>query len=120
MSEASISAENLRQRQCEPCEGGVEPLSAAQCAELMPSLDTDWRLVDDGTVLARDVKFAGYNRVLSFVNALGWIANTEGHHPDIRFGYGYCNIVWTTHAISGLSVNDFICAAKTDALLTGV
>ena len=53
---------------------------------------------------------------MAFVNAIAWIANQEGHHPDLSVGYDYCNVLFTTHAIDGLSENDFICAAKVDKL----
>lgn len=113
-------ARALRDRQCAPCEGGVEPLAAAEVAKLIDSLHADWQVVDGGRALQRDVRFPGFNRTLSFVNAVAWIANTEGHHPTMTFAYGQCVVTWTTNAIGGLSVNDFICAAKTDYLLEAV
>ncbi|MEN7343361.1 MAG: 4a-hydroxytetrahydrobiopterin dehydratase [Pseudomonadota bacterium] len=116
----TINANALRAKQCEPCEGGVEPLTADECEALMPGIDDDWSLTDDGRALQREIVFPGYSRTLAFVNAVGWIANVEGHHPLIRFGYGFCEIIWTTNAIHGLSVNDFICAAKTDYLMASL
>lgn len=114
------SARALRERKCEPCEGGVDPLSALQSDELLQSLHGDWMLTEQHDAIVRIVKFPGYHRTISFVNAVAWIANTEGHHPLVEFGYGSCKVTWTTNAISGLSVNDFICAAKTDLLLEAV
>ncbi|MEL7298684.1 MAG: 4a-hydroxytetrahydrobiopterin dehydratase [Pseudomonadota bacterium] len=120
MDSSLINAAALRERRCEPCEGGVEPLNGTEARRLLASLDDAWALSEDGRSLARSMAFAGWNRAIAFANAVSWIANTEGHHPVIELGYGYCNVVWTTHAIDGLSVNDFICAAKTDQLLDAV
>ncbi|MEL7312161.1 MAG: 4a-hydroxytetrahydrobiopterin dehydratase [Pseudomonadota bacterium] len=116
----SYSKEALREKRCTPCEGGIDPLDEATILRLIESLDTQWTVVDDNRVLCRSIEFAGFNRVMSFVNAVAWIANTEGHHPVIELRYGAVTIRWTTHAIDGLSVNDFICAAKTDQLLESV
>ncbi|MCC5869493.1 MAG: 4a-hydroxytetrahydrobiopterin dehydratase [Gammaproteobacteria bacterium] len=108
---------DLRLKHCKPCEGGVDPLPESECTRLIAQLHEGWQLRDHGRRLQREFSMPGFNRVLGFVNAVGWVAGIEGHHPDIEFGYGYCRISWTTHAIGGLSENDFICAAKTDALL---
>ncbi|MEM9323753.1 MAG: 4a-hydroxytetrahydrobiopterin dehydratase [Pseudomonadota bacterium] len=107
----------LREKRCEPCEGGVEPLDNAQAQELLPSLHEDWQLSEDGKEIARTFSFAGWRRTMAFANAVSWVADTEGHHPILEVGYGGCRVVWTTNAIEGLSVNDFICAAKVDALV---
>ncbi len=113
-------AVELRERRCSPCEGGVAPLDKKQCAELLASLQPEWMLADDNGALTRRIDFAGFNRTMSFVNAVAWIANTEGHHPRMEVRYGRCTVTWTTTAIKGLSVNDFICAAKVDQLLEAV
>lgn len=109
--------EMLKERKCLPCEGGVKPMDAATAARMQKQLHPDWRLVEDGKALARDLRFADFYRTMSFVNALAHIANAEDHHPDLQVGYNYCRIRFSTHAIGGLSDNDFICAAKADALL---
>ena len=70
----------------------------------------------DGTELQRELVFKDFFRTMSFVNALAHVANAEDHHPDLSIGYNYCRIRYTTHAIGGLSENDFICAAKIDRL----
>lgn len=106
----------LANKHCKPCEGGVEPLRPDQVEALMQGLHSDWEASDDGLSISRHFEFPAYSRTLGFVNAVAWIAITEGHHPDITFSYGYCDIVYTTHAIDGLSDNDFICAAKIDRL----
>ena len=117
MGQEAWSAAALREKRCEPCEGGVDPLDTVTAQRLLQSLDGDWRLMDEGKVIRREVHFAGFSRVMAFANAIAWIANTEGHHPVMELTYGRATISWTTHAIDGLSVNDFICAAKVDQLL---
>ncbi len=107
----------LAERRCKPCEGGVLPLDPATVAGLMPALHPDWQLAADGRSIRRAFGFSGYNRTIGFVNAVAWIANTEGHHPDLEVTYKCCVVTWWTHAIDGLSENDFICAAKVDRLI---
>ena len=106
----------LTDKQCKPCEGGVEPLTVDRAAELVDELHTDWRLNDDGLQIERVFNFPVFSRTIAFVNAVAWIATVEGHHPDLEVSYGRCVVRYTTHAIGGLSENDFICAAKIDAL----
>ena len=107
---------DLTQKNCKPCEGGVPPLTAAAAAALKAQLHADWRIGADGTRLERDFKFRDFYRTMSFVNAVAHIANGEDHHPDLEVGYDYCRVRYSTHAIGGLSENDFVCAAKIDRL----
>ncbi len=109
-------SDELAQRHCKPCEGGVEPLRPEQAAELMKALHHDWQLSDDGLSISRSFSFPAYGRTLAFANAVAWIAIVEGHHPVLTVSYGSCDVSYTTHAIDGLSDNDFICAAKIDQL----
>ena len=104
-------------RRCEPCEGGVPPLEADAVQDLLRALNDDWSLADNDKAIVRTYEFAGYHRTISFMNAVAWIAESEGHHPDLEVHYGKVRCLWTTHAIGGLSENDFICAAKMDRLL---
>jgi 4a-hydroxytetrahydrobiopterin dehydratase len=106
----------LVERRCKPCEGGVEPLTAEQSKELMRALHPAWTLSDDGREISRCCRFSAYSHTLAFANAVAWIAVSEGHHPVLTISYGECLIRYTTHAINGLSDNDFICAAKIDRL----
>lgn len=110
----------LAQQKCKPCEGGVKPLAEDAARRLLDSLDDGWVLSADGRSIAREFKFPGYGRTMAFVNAVAWIATVEGHHPDLRVGYSKCVVEYTTHAIGGLSDNDFICAAKIDRLMVDV
>ncbi len=103
----------LARKRCKPCEGGVVPLTPRQVAPLLKGLD-GWAL--DGKMIARTYGFKNYYETMAFVNAAAWISNREDHHPDMRVGYNQCRVSYVTHAIDGLSENDFICAAKLDAL----
>jgi len=111
-----MSKDSLVERKCLPCEGGVPPLSRAECEKLLAQLSAEWRLSPDGRELQREWSFKDFHRTMSFVNALAHVANVEDHHPDLAIGYNYCRLRYTTHAIGGLSENDFICAAKIDRL----
>ena len=106
----------LADRKCIPCEGGVAPLSRTAAEEVLQRLDENWQLSVDATSILREFRFRDFFRTMSFVNALAHIANLEDHHPDLEVSYNYCRVRYTTHAIGGLSENDFICAAKIDQL----
>ena len=108
--------DHLADRRCKPCEGGVEPLRSDQTAALLEALHADWLLSDDGLQIERIFEFPAYSRSLGFANAVAWVAIVEGHHPELTVNYGSCSVSYTTHAINGLSDNDFICAAKIDRL----
>ena len=104
----------LAQRKCKPCEGGVAPYSAQEAQEMLEALK-GWT-IENGR-LVKLYPFKNYYHTMAFVNALAWISHREDHHPDLAVGYNQCRVVYWTHAIGGLSENDFICAAKCDALL---
>jgi len=74
-----------------------------------------WELADGA--IRRRFDFADFHRTMAFVNALAWIAHVEDHHPDVAFGYNHCTVRFNTHSVGGISINDFVCAAKVDALL---
>ncbi|MBI2381919.1 MAG: 4a-hydroxytetrahydrobiopterin dehydratase [Gammaproteobacteria bacterium] len=76
-----------------------------------------WHVLAEGAGLCREFRFKNYYHVMAFVNAIAWIANKEAHHPDLEVSYGRVKVLYTTHDLGGLSRNDFICAAKIDALL---
>jgi 4a-hydroxytetrahydrobiopterin dehydratase len=106
---------SLAERKCQACDGGVAPLTRDAAEELRQELQSDWAInMDSGGTLRRAFTFRDFYRTMSFVNALAHIANIEDHHPDLEVGYNYCRVQFTTHAIKGLSENDFICAAKID------
>ncbi|MCX7962010.1 MAG: 4a-hydroxytetrahydrobiopterin dehydratase [Burkholderiales bacterium] len=103
----------LARKRCKPCEGGVPPLDRAQAQQMLARLD-GWA-IEDGR-LAKRYRFRDHYETMAFVNALAWISHREDHHPDLEVGYNQCRVTYVTHAIGGLSENDFICAAKCDAL----
>ncbi len=107
---------NLTGKTCKPCEGGVAPLTRTDAMRYLDALNREWQLSADATSIHREWKFKNFFHTMSFVNATAHIANAEDHHPDLEIGYGYCRVKLTTHSIKGLSENDFICAAKFDAL----
>ncbi len=107
---------DLSQRKCAPCEGGIPALTRAEAEALMPQLAPGWTLAPDATRIDRAFRFKDFFRTMSFVNAVAHIAHIEDHHPDLEVGYGYCRMRWNTHAVAGLSENDFICAAKVDEI----
>ena len=104
----------LAKKKCVPCEGGVDPLSEAEARKLMPELDQGWMLIDSGHMLARTLNFKDFVETMAFVNKVAEIAEQEGHHPDMNISYNTLSIELMTHAIDGLSENDFILAAKID------
>ena len=104
-------------RRCKPCEGGMPALAAAQVETLKKELGPQWTVAADHKSITAQFNFRNYWQTTAFVNAVAWIAHQEDHHPDITFGYKTCSVSYSTHAIGGLSENDFICAAKVDALL---
>lgn len=107
---------NLADKKCVPCEGGIPSLNKDEVLKYL-KLTPNWIVNSDNTIIYRKFEFKGYYKTMSFVNAVAWIANQENHHPDLEVSYNFCLVKFTTHAISGLSDNDFICAAKVDKLL---
>lgn len=107
---------SLSEKKCVPCEGGVAALTKPQADKFREKLHADWKLSDDAKLIRREFKFKDFYRAMSFANAIAHIANIEDHHPDLEVGWGYCRVTFTTHAIKGLSENDFICAAKIDRI----
>ena len=105
-----MTGTRLHERHCEPCD-------RPQAEQLLASLHADWTLATDGSEISRTFTFGNYYQTMAFVNALAWIAHSEDHHPDIEVGYKRCHVRYSTHMIGGLSDNDFICAARLDALL---
>lgn len=108
---------DLTTKKCLPCEGGVDPLTTEQAQQLIGQLADGWSLSDDGREIRREFKFDDFYQTMSFVNAVAHVANLDDHHPDMEVGWGRCLVAYSTHAIGGLSENDFICAAKIDRLL---
>ena len=108
---------DLKSKHCQSCEGIGQALNVEQITNLKPQIDDNWLVNSDKTSIKRSFSFKDFYETMAFVNAIAWIANTENHHPDLEIGYNYCHVLFTTHALNGLSHNDFICAAKVDNLL---
>ncbi|MBL8347969.1 MAG: 4a-hydroxytetrahydrobiopterin dehydratase [Rubrivivax sp.] len=106
-----MTAEELLAGHCRPIHG--RPLAADEVALHLP-LVPGWAVVDG--MLERRFEFADFHRTMAFVNAVAWIAHREDHHPDLIVGYDRCTLRYRTHSAGGITINDFICAAKVDAL----
>ncbi len=107
---------SLVEKHCIPCEKGARPLNGGEIDRRLEELDPGWHVVD-GHHLERQFSFDDFRRPLDFVIRVGEVAEEEGHHPDICFGYGQAKIDLWTHKINGLHENDFILAAKIDQLV---
>ncbi len=107
---------DLLKKKCVPCEGGVVPFNISEIHKYQKKVD-GWDIIknDKGIFfLEKKFKFKNFLESQKFVNLVGKISEEEGHHPDLSFGWGYAKVTITTHAIEGLSENDFILAAKID------
>lgn len=91
------------------------PLSKDECDNLLANLN-DWHINEKYDSISRTFEFKNYYKTMAFVNAVAYMAHKEGHHPDLMVTFNKCEVIYTTHAINGLSENDFICAAKVSAI----
>ncbi|MBV9159045.1 MAG: 4a-hydroxytetrahydrobiopterin dehydratase [Candidatus Kaiserbacteria bacterium] len=105
----------LAQKKCVACEGGMPPLNRTEADVLIKQLN-GWTVSGDARWLSKDFKFADFKTAMGFANKIADIAEEEGHHPDLVIGWGKVTVELTTHAIDGLSENDFILAAKIDQI----
>jgi 4a-hydroxytetrahydrobiopterin dehydratase len=103
---------DLATMHCKPLEGHAA-MNANDIATHLQRVDA-WSLADGA--IEKTFRFSDYHRTMAFVNAVAWIAHREDHHPEIAFGYNRCTLRFNTHSVDGISLNDFICAAKVDAL----
>jgi 4a-hydroxytetrahydrobiopterin dehydratase len=106
---------DLISRKCQACESGAGKVGADDLAFYLQQTP-GWEI--DGSELRRMFKFKNYYEALAFVNATAWISHRENHHPDIELGYNKVTMRYRTHAVGGLTQNDFICAAKINELLS--
>lgn len=111
-----MTATELARQNCEPCKGGTPPLPPEDARRMLAKLP-GWQLSADGATISRRFEFKGFAKPVEMANLAAWLGNKQGHHPDIAFGWGYCEVAFTTHAAGGLTRNDFICAARLDALV---
>ena len=108
----------LAVQRCQPRKGREHALDDARSRELLAVLP-GWQAVADGKAIAKTFRFKDFHETLGFINAVGWMANKQDHHPDLEAGYNRCALRWSTHDVGGLSMNDFICAAKVEQIAKG-
>ena len=108
--------EVLNEFKCEPCNGKTPKLNSNEIINYLSKLN-NWKVNDEQEMIFKKFEFKLFKKALNFTNLVGDISEKEGHHPDISFGWGYCLIMIHTHAIKGLSKNDFILASKIDTIL---
>ena len=106
----------LKNRSCTACKKGDPALTPLRATKLLRDIP-DWKLNSEAQMISRTLRFKNFYETMAFVNALAWIAHREDHHPDLEVGYNRCVVHYRTHAVGGLSENDFICAAKINDLI---
>lgn len=109
-----MTLDELTALHCEARKGGTA-MDAARAKELLALLP-EWKSAGDGKSIAKTFKFENFYETLGFVNAIGWMANRQDHHPDLEVGYNHCVVHWSSHDVDGLSMNDFICAARVEQI----
>lgn len=107
---------DLSRKSCQSCHAGTGEIAPEKVGQLMKQVP-EWTLAESGRSIARTFRFNDFHETMAFVNAVAYIAHRQDHHPDLQVTYKECSVQYKTHAIGGLSENDFICAAKIDALL---
>ena len=105
----------LKNQKCQACSGNTPKFDEKQISDNLSKLD-NWSVNDEQKMIYKKFNFKTFKQALNFTNKVGEIADIEGHHPDISVGWGYSLVMLHTHAIKGLSINDFILAAKIDAI----
>jgi 4a-hydroxytetrahydrobiopterin dehydratase len=109
--------EELKNKRCEPCEGGIAPLKREEFSVYLDQV-SNWDFVDNDTKMEREIEFKDFKSAIDFINRVSDVAEEEGHHPNIYLhSWNKVKITLYTHAISGLSINDFVCAVKFDTLI---
>jgi 4a-hydroxytetrahydrobiopterin dehydratase len=110
-----MDIQELTRQRCLPRRGEEHLIDGEERADLLRILP-GWDLSDDSKMISKDFRFEDFHRSVGFVNAVAFMANREDHHPDLEVGYGHCRVHWSTHDVGGLSMNDFVCAAKVEGL----
>tara|TARA_B100000945_G_scaffold306657_1_gene294333 strand:- start:181 stop:516 length:336 start_codon:yes stop_codon:yes gene_type:complete len=110
-----IKNKDLSKIKCEPCNGNTPKLNFEEISKYLSNLN-EWSVNDNQDMIFKKFKFKNFNDALNYANKIGELSDKEGHHPDISIGWGYCLIMMHTHAIKGLSINDFILATKIDLI----
>ncbi len=112
-----MKIDELRKQNCKPLKGPQHALATEESHRLIADLD-GWKFGDGEGDIGKQFKFPDFLHALAFVNAVGWIAEQQNHHPDIELGWGKCSVRFSTHDVAGLSINDYISAAKVESLVT--
>lgn len=107
---------DFKTKSCSACNGFTAKIERDDAIVYLKGL-IEWTISDDSLTISRNLNFKNFKQTMFFINALAFLCEREGHHPDVKFGYNYCNISFTTHELGGLSENDFICASKIDDLI---
>jgi len=107
---------DLKSKVCTPCRGGIPPLTAEKASAFLSEVAV-WKLIEDATKISKTFQFQNFRSTYNFVQQISELAESEGHHPVITFGWGFCTVYLQTKKIKGLHENDFIMAAKINALL---
>jgi 4a-hydroxytetrahydrobiopterin dehydratase len=107
--------QDLSNKHCVPCAGGIEKITPEKAQTLLKNIE-GWEIDKAGLMIGKTYCFKNYYQTMAFVNLVAWISHQENHHPDMRISYNACEVQYTTHAINGLSENDFICASKINKL----
>tara|TARA_B100001029_G_C14654894_1_gene231309 strand:- start:30 stop:362 length:333 start_codon:yes stop_codon:yes gene_type:complete len=110
-----LEKNKLSDGKCEPCSGNTPKLDYNEISLYLSKLN-NWSVNERQEMIYKKFKFSDFNKSLSFANKIGKLSDNEQHHPDLSIGFGYCLVMIHTHAIKGLSVNDFILASKIDLL----
>ncbi len=111
-------AEGLATERCQACEGGTPPLTRDEASALLPEISDRWSISENGRSLQRTITFKNFARAMAFLNRVAEVAESEGHHPDFCLqNWNQVSLTLSTHAIGGLSRNDFILAAKVDGVV---
>ena len=105
----------LTEGKCEPCSGNTPKLNFEEISKYLSELN-EWTVNDNQEMIFKKFKFSNFRKALAFTNKVGELAEKEQHHPDLSIGFGYCLVMIHTHAIKGLSINDFILASKIDTI----
>ncbi|HCH23734.1 MAG TPA: 4a-hydroxytetrahydrobiopterin dehydratase [Oceanospirillaceae bacterium] len=111
-----MSTQALALQTCAPCHTASSSMPTEEVQKLLPQI-ANWTLHPSGQKIQRKLTFKGFAKAVYCVNLSTYVSDLTGHHADVRFGWGYCEIDYTTHDVDGLTLNDFICAAKLDLLL---
>ena len=101
------------EKHCKPCEGKISALTPEEVSRMLDEIP-GWQVSADGTNIYKKFQFDNYYQTIAFVNAIAWMAHQQNHHPRLEVAFKHCTVCYWTHAIGGLSENDFICAAKVD------